>query len=131
MTVFVDTSALYALIDEGDDNHASAIEGFRALRGSELTTHTYVIVETLALVGRQLAWAATERILDMLFPLMDVIPVDDALHRAAALAYRESGSPRVSLVDRTSFAFMRRHGIRRAFAFDVDFAESGFDVVGR
>jgi predicted nucleic acid-binding protein len=32
-------------------------------------------------------------------------------------------------VDRTSFTFMRRRGIRRAFAFDDDFAREGFELV--
>lgn len=126
MTTFVDTSALYALIDEDDTNHARASASLLSLRGGELVTHTYVIVETLALVGRRLPWAATEQLIDSFLPLIDVRPVDEALHRAAAIAYREAGAPRVSLVDRTSFAFMRAMGIDTAFAFDEDFTRNGF-----
>lgn len=130
MTVFVDTSGLYALVDEADANHSAAVEGFRGLRGTELTTHSYVVVETLALFGRRFDWGASERLIDDLLPVIEVRPVDDALHRAALLAYRESGSSSVSFVDRTSFAFMRAHGVRRAFAFDADFARQGFALVG-
>lgn len=54
MRVFVDTSALYALLDEDDANHARAAKAFAELQGSELTTHAYVLVETLALVSRRL-----------------------------------------------------------------------------
>lgn len=72
MTVFVDTSALYALIDADDDNHAAASTRFAALRGQELISHSYVLVETLALVGRRLPWAARETFIDTILPLVDV-----------------------------------------------------------
>jgi uncharacterized protein len=129
VTTFVDTSALYALLDEDDANHRLAAEGFRSLRGGDLVTHTYVIVETLALVGRRLPWPASARLLDVFLPLIDVRPVDDALHRAAVVAYREAGAASVSFVDRTSFGFMRAHGVPRAFAFDDDFPKNGFGLV--
>ena len=131
MTTFIDTSALYALLDEDDVNHRQASDGLRALRGRPLVTHGYVIVETLALVGRRLPWPATKRLIDVFLPLIDVSTVDDELHRSAATAYREAGSAVVSFVDRTSFAFMRAQGIDRAFAFDDDFARQGFELVSR
>ncbi len=126
MTAFVDTSALFALVDEDDENHGAASAILPTLRGEQLLTHAYVIVETLALVGRRLPWAATERVIDAFLPLIEVIPVDEALHRAASVSYREAGAPKVSFVDRTSFAFMRAQSIDRAFAFDDDFARNGF-----
>lgn len=130
MTTFVDTSALYALMDETDANHAAAAALFHQLRGSALVTHAYVIVETLALVGRRLPWPATERLMDDLLAVVEVRPVDPALHAAAWSVYRESGTAGVSFVDRTSFAFMRAQGITQAFAFDDDFERNGFLPVG-
>ena len=127
MTAFVDTSAFFALLAEDDDNHAAASAILPALRGEPLVTHAYVVVETLALVGRRLPWPASERLMDLFIPVVDVRPVDDSLHRAASLAYREAATPTVSFVDRTSFAFMRVHAIRRAFAFDTDFGKNGFE----
>ena len=129
MSVFVDTSALYALLDEADANHPAAADAFRRLRGSELVTHAYVVVETLALIGRRLGWDATQGFIDYLLPVIEVRPVDDALHRAALMAYRESGSSQVSFVDRVSFAFMRASRLRMAFAFDDDFTAQRFEVV--
>jgi predicted nucleic acid-binding protein len=124
--VFVDTSALYALLDESDSQHSAAVSVFAALRGSELLTHTYVVVESVALTGRRLGWAAVTRLIDAILPVVDVQTVDDELHQLALHAYRERGSDRVSLVDRTSFAFMRREQVARAFAFDDDFVREGF-----
>jgi len=128
VTVFVDTSALYALLDDADLHHESAISTLEGLRSTECVTHTYVLVETLALTGRRLGWEAVTRLVDGILPILDVRVVDEELHRSAMLAYRESGSNRVSLVDRTSFAFMRREGINQAFAFDDDFAREGFGL---
>lgn len=129
MSVFVDTSALYALLDEADARHVEASDVLRRVVGTELVTHAFVVVETCALVGRRLPWAASEQLIDGLLPVIDVRSVDDDLQRAALDAYRRSGSDRVSLVDHTSFVLMRSLGISRAFAFDDDFAREGFAIV--
>ena len=129
MSVFVDTSALYALLDEADARHVEASDVLRRVVGTELVTHSFVVVETCALVGRRLPWAATEQLVDGLLPIVDVRSVDDDLHRTALDAYRRSASGRVSLVDHTSFALMRSLGIARAFAFDDDFVREGFELV--
>lgn len=129
MSVFVDTSALYALLDEGDAHHAEASDTLRRLVGAELITHAFVVVETSALVGRRLPWGATERLIDGLLPVIDVRLVDADLFGAAMAAYRAAASAGVSLVDHSSFALMRSLGIGRAFAYDDDFTREGFDLV--
>jgi len=128
MTTFIDTSALYALLDEDDANHAAAVDILRRLRGEALVTHSYVLVETLALVSRRLGWAAVERLLDAIMPVVRVIAVDESLHEVALAAYREAGTSRISFVDRTSFACMRAQDATTAFAFDADFETAGFDL---
>lgn len=129
MRVFVDTSALYALLDEDDVNHRAATTRIAALRGAELVTHAYVLVETLALVSRRLGRLAVTRLLDGLLVVVSVEPVDPAVHAAALADYRQSQSAAISFVDRTSFAFMRASGVGDAFAFDDDFRAAGFDLV--
>jgi predicted nucleic acid-binding protein len=129
MSVFVDTSALYALLDEADAYHVDASDTLRRLVGAELVTHAFVVVETAALVGRRLPWPASERLVDGLLPVVDVAPVDAELFAGALSAYRRWGSAGISLVDQTSFAFMRARGVRRAFAFDDDFPREGFELV--
>jgi uncharacterized protein len=129
MSVFVDTSALYALLDEADARHVEASDALRRLVGTELVTHTYVVVEACALVGRRLPLPATDRLVDGLLPVIAVGSVDSDLHAGAMAAYRRSASSAVSLVDHASFAFMRSLGIGRAFAYDDDFAREGFELV--
>ncbi|MEW6223006.1 MAG: PIN domain-containing protein [Chloroflexota bacterium] len=128
--IFVDTAAIYAVLDDQDPNHAAARETLLGLRDTDdgLLTHEYVVVEVTALVQRRLGLEVLRRFVDDLLPLFAIAWVDDALHveaREALLAGRRS----VSLVDRTSFIVMRRHGVRRAFTFDPDFAAEGFEVI--
>ncbi len=127
MTVFVDTSALIALLDEDDQHHLEASSTFRSLlgQGAELITHNYVHVESIAVVDRRLGPEAMRRLVDSLLPVLDTIWVDEAHHRAALVAHRFTGV-KVSLVDQVSFAVMRGHGIDNALAFDADFQAQGF-----
>ena len=50
-------------------------------------------------------------------------------HAEALGEFRASIESSVSLVDRTSFAFMRREGITRAIAIDSDFQTAGFQTL--
>jgi predicted nucleic acid-binding protein len=128
--VFVDTSALYALLDEDDANHDRAARAFAQLQGSDLTTHAYVLVETLALVSTHLGWEAVVRLLGGLLSVVEVGPVDAGIHNDALAAYREAGPGSLSFVDRTSFSFMRTRRITGAFAFDDHFESAGFERIG-
>jgi predicted nucleic acid-binding protein len=124
--VFVDTSAVLAILDEDDLYHREAAETFRALMaGTELVTHNYVEVETLTLARRRLGPGAVALLTDRLLPSMTTTWVDEPLHRAALAAHRGTGAS-VSLVDNVSFEVMRREGIDQAFAFDADFEAHGF-----
>lgn len=130
MTVFVDTSALYALLDADDENHRAAADAFASsTRTDVLVTHNYVVVETAALVQRRLGVEAVRSLVDDVLPPVELIWIDERLHRSATAAMIASGSARISLVDWTSFEAMRDQGIDRAMAFDDDFARQGFQLV--
>jgi predicted nucleic acid-binding protein len=131
VTVFVDSSAFYALIDMDDVNNERASLTFASLVGSRpLATHSYVCTETIALLQRRVGLAAVQGFVDDVFPLLSVEWVDEGLHRAATTACSAAGRRNVSFVDWTSFEQMRRRGISVAFAYDEDFAAQGFDLVG-
>ena len=128
---FVDTSAIYAILDRTDANHPRARHTLGRLRTEDarLVTHGYVVVEVVALVQRRLGLVTVRRFVDDLLAIMEVVHVDAALHAEALEALLAAGRRDVSLVDRTSFLVMRRHGIGRAFAFDADFAREGFEII--
>ncbi len=126
MKIFVDTSALYAILDEDDPRHADAARAFsRLLDIAELVTHNYVLVETELLVRRRLGPAAVTTLLDRLLPSVTTVWVDEGTHRAAVEAWRAGGG-KASLVDYVSFVVMRRMGIETSLAFDADFESHGF-----
>jgi uncharacterized protein len=130
VTTFVDTSAMYALLDDDDLNHGVADETFRFLfQGEPLLTHSHVVIESAAVVQRRLGSAAVRDLFDRLLPLIEVMWVDEALHRTAVTALLAAEKRQISLVDRTSFQVMRTHGIDRVFTFDGDFAQQGFEPV--
>jgi predicted nucleic acid-binding protein len=129
--IFVDTSAFYAILDDRDPNHASARRELDRMAAADesLLSHEYVLVETAALVQRRLGIDVLRRFVDDVLPVVAIAWVDEALHAEAREALLGSGRRHVSLVDWTSFLVMRRHGVARAFAFDPDFREQGFEVL--
>jgi predicted nucleic acid-binding protein len=60
VSVFVDTSALYALLVRTDEDHAEAAKAFRGLleAGRSLVSTNYVLVETTALLQHRIGLAA-------------------------------------------------------------------------
>lgn len=125
-TTFVDTSALYALMDAADPAHAAAASAFAALSGTELVTHSYVLLEAVALVQRRLGVEAVSDLTEHLLRPVEVTWVDSELHAAGLRAVLASRQRQVSLVDHVSFEVMRRQRIGTAFAFDPDFQAQGF-----
>ena len=129
MTLFVDTSGILALVDRDDPAHEGIAEAFALGRDEALVTHTYVVIETLAVARRRFGANVAADLIDRILPALEVAAVDKELHDAAVTAFREMVESSVSLVDRTSFAFMRRAGVQRAIALDVDFRTAGFETL--
>ena len=131
MTTFVDTSALYALIDRDDRFHVEAATIWRRSleNGALLATSNYVIVESSALVQSRLGIAALRTLTLDVLPNVESIWVGPEEHGAAVAACLTAGRRGLSLVDCTSFEIMRRSGLRQVFAFDPDFDAAGFTAV--
>jgi predicted nucleic acid-binding protein len=131
LSVFVDTSALLAVLDADDKEHAAAAAALRSLLDTEedLVTSNYVLVETFALVQSRLGLGAVRLLQQDLVPILRVAWIDAESQAAAVTALLTAGRRRLSLVDCASFETMRRLGVTRAFAFDGHFEEQGFEVV--
>jgi uncharacterized protein len=120
---------LSAVCARADVGHERALRGSERILGEELLTHSYVVIETLSLVWRRLGAEAAARLIDDMLPAINIVDVDEALRGRALAAFRAAVSSNVSLVDRTSFEYMRGLGISRAYALDADFEGEGFELV--
>lgn len=131
MRLFVDTSALFAIMDDEDGNHRAAFAVWQDLLAGRdsLRTSNYVILETVALVQKRIGFDAVRLFTTDILPIIAVTWVDEDIHRAAHHALLVAGRRQMSLVDCVSFEVMRRLDLDRIFCFDPHFAEQGFDVV--
>jgi predicted nucleic acid-binding protein len=128
---FIDTSAFLAVLDAADRHHKKAKAVWFDLVRDEvpILCHSYVLVETLALLQHRFGLEAVETFENDVAPILTVEWVDENLHRAGVSKVLSSGRKKLSLVDCVSFEVMRRLGIRTAFAFDKHFQGREFDVV--
>jgi uncharacterized protein len=130
VTLFVDTSAIYALMDGDDPNHGDARKFWAELDPNEpLFTHNYVVVEASALVQRRLGIEALQDLVDELLLPITTLFVERTIHDAAVSAVLTARLRQLSVVDAVSFEVMRRAGVRTAFAFDDHFARFGFELL--
>ncbi|HUP03317.1 MAG TPA: PIN domain-containing protein [Bryobacteraceae bacterium] len=121
MSLFVDTSVWYAAADRSDSSNAAAKRILSA--GEALVTTDHVLVESCVLIHHRMGARAAERFWQGLREGAAAIePVGAADLEAAWQIGTSWRDQDFSIVDRTSFAVMRRLGIVRAASFDSHFA---------
>jgi predicted nucleic acid-binding protein len=129
--VFVDTSAVIALLVATDEFHQAAKSAFAGLAAREtpLLTTSYVLVETYALLGRRLGIDAVRGFREHFTPLLEVVWVNRDLHEQALDLLLQRAYRTLSLVDVTSFLVIQDQKIEEVFAFDRHFSNEGFRFV--
>ncbi|UCC82918.1 MAG: PIN domain-containing protein [Gemmatimonadota bacterium] len=131
MSVFVDTSALYALLVRTEEDHDIVVDAFSGLLKAHrrLVSTNYVLLETCALLQHRFGLAAVRDFENRLVPLLGVHWVDEGLHRRALERLFSTDRRGLSLVDSVSFVLMEAEGIQEALALDQDFEDQGFQVI--
>ena len=130
MILFVDTSAIFALLVRDDAMHVHAKEEFARLadQSAHLMTSSYVLVESTALLQRRVGLQAVHDFNTKIVPLLDVIWTDARWHARAVERLLAQSDKNLSLVDCLSFEIMEARDISTAYTFDKHFAEHGFQV---
>jgi predicted nucleic acid-binding protein len=126
---FLDTSALFAFLDRGSEEHDVVVRAMTPLLAERRgVTHNYVVVEAEALLHRRRGAAPARRLMHDVLPLIEVAWITPELHARAVESHLADLRRRTSLVDHASFALMRERGIEDALALDRHFREAGFRV---
>ena len=128
--IFVDASGWIALHNRRDERHAAAVAAFRTLTNTSvrLVTSDYVVDEALTHIRAWSGHAEAVRFGDLVrrHPFVEWVHIDPELWSAAWDIFVRYDDKSFSFTDCTSFAIMRRHTLRDAFAFDADFVQMGF-----
>ncbi|MDL1909371.1 type II toxin-antitoxin system VapC family toxin [Chloroflexi bacterium CFX6] len=129
--IYVDTSALLALVNEDDPDHDRAMQTWQRLIEEEqnLVCNNYVLVESIALIQRRIGLEAVSILHNDIIPFIEVEWLDEELHNAIVKAVIKTNRRQISLVDNASFDTMRRHNVETVFAFDSHFPDQGFEII--
>jgi predicted nucleic acid-binding protein len=105
--ILIDTFAIYALADRADPQHRRARRQFDQLRATGVTilTHSYVLIESVALLKHRLGFATARTFVDDA-RAFEMEWISAATHEAAVELWRQKGRRKVSLVDAVSFVVM-------------------------
>ncbi len=133
--VFVDSSAMMAMISRADSLHSVAVALHRRLHAARtpFVTSDWVLAEFLCVAARPLLRPAAVRTIGMLrtSPLATIVPASrDEWCRIFEFFERFSDKA-WSFVDCSSMLICRERGIRHVFTYDHHFEQFGLEVLLR
>ena len=128
--IFCDTSAFYAVVVPEDHAHQAAASAWQSLllEGHQLVTTNYIILESLTLLQSRFGLETAKRFHEAIQQNVQVHAISSSLHEAAIDDVFRFGKRKLSLVDCSSFIFMRHSHISKMFAYDPNFEEQGFQA---
>lgn len=130
---FVDTSALYALIDRKDAHHPAMAERVQRVLGSRrrLVTTDYIVCEAVNLANARGGHHVGVRILELIerSTAIRVEWIGSLRFEATKIFYRRHSDHRYSFTDCTSFVMMRELRISDVLTTDEHFSEAGFEIL--
>jgi predicted nucleic acid-binding protein len=125
--MFLDTSGLLCFHHRAEPLHHEAVQFFKD--APVRLTHNYILAEFVALAkSRGLPRAPALDFVSELQdnPLIDIVYVDQDLHRQSLELLRRRGDKTWSLADSVSFLLMQMRQIQTALTTDHDFEQAGF-----
>jgi predicted nucleic acid-binding protein len=131
MSVFIDTAAFLAVLNASDRFHLPARKAWEEILSSDqfILCSNYVLFETIALLQHRFGVEAVRLFESDILPVVEIVWVDQAIHKQAMSALLAANRRNLSLVDCSSFEIMRATGSETVFTFDPHFHEQGFKVI--
>ena len=126
--MLLDTSGLLCFLNQDEPQHPRAVELMKNSRIPWLT-HSYVLAElvALAMVRRFARAIVLNYTLELLnSPGIEIVWVDEMLHRQAMNLLVARSDKSYSLCDAVSFVLMRKRNVFEALTTDRHFAQEGF-----
>ena len=125
--LLIDTSGFFSLYDDAAKNHQEALDYYDS--ASNKITTNYVLTEYTPLA--QIRGVPRSHIIKFSSLILDsqeieIIWVDEILHRQAVKLIQERQDKNYSLCDAASFVIMRERGINDALTTDKHFEQEGF-----
>ncbi len=133
MSVFADTSSLYATMVHSEARHKVCRALFEDLleRGRAIHTTNYVVLEMIVLLQSRIGLDPVRDFDQRILPLISVHWVSSELHRKGIRRMLRENRRSLSLTDCVSFEFMESEGLRDAFSLDRHFSDAGFRLLSR
>lgn len=125
--MLLDTSGLMCLFDRREFRHQDALDFYNA--ASVRLTHNYVLMEFVTLTHARHAprVEALAFVVDLFDdPEVEVVWVEERLHRSALTLLQERLDKAWSLCDAVSFLLMQQRGLTEALTTDHHFEQAGF-----
>ncbi len=122
-----DTSGLLCFFDTSDDRYQQTVRFVES--AGTIVTHAYVLAEFVPLcqtrgLNRSKALSFAAELFDN--RLVEIVWVEEVLHRAAHALLQARMDKTYSLCDAVSFVLMRERGITDALTTDHHFEQEGF-----
>lgn len=130
--VFLDTSAIIALLNKKDQYHEKIHQFIKFQKSPSAFMLTNLILnEFLTFFSRYGDLNTALRFQNDLLnnPSYSVIWVDQTCHLNASSLIKKYADQNLSFCDAVSFAVMKENKIRTALAFDDDFRHAGFEML--
>jgi len=133
MSIFVDTSALYALLVSTDQGHVAVSRAFQtALKsGQAFLSTSYIQIETVALLQGRIGLDAVRDLQQKILPVINMEWITESVHRRAVARLFNESRRGLSLVDCVSFEVMKERGLTHALTLDRHFEQCGFVMLPR
>ncbi|MBI5358836.1 PIN domain-containing protein [Candidatus Amesbacteria bacterium] len=133
--VFVDTSFWIALADKKERNYSESIKLMKKIKSGNylIITTNFVLDETFTLVRKRQGISRALELRDTIAKygslfLIERVTVAD---EETAWTWFVRDIDKLSYTDCTSFAVMKRLGVKKAATFDEDFAKVGFEILDK